>query len=329
MKKIIRGTGVLLCIMAAIVLFSGCAKQQKKSDKLYIAGILMALNSDYWHMVESGIINAGVELGVEVSVTGPTSEADITGQIAMIEDAITTGCNGIVLAPCDVKALLPAMQRAKDKKIPVVLVDMDLDEADLGMRNSFIGTSEYEAGKQVGQYVLDNFSPCKIAIIRGLAGLPSHNARSNGLRDLVTPKGFEVVTEQPADSERGKAVNVAENILESTPDVKIIYCTNDEMALGAYQAVEGKRRTDIFVIGFDGSPDALKSIKEGKLGSSLAQQPITMGYKGVETVLEVLAGKKVDNIVFTPVTMVDKKNVNAFEKDLMDQIAKADASKKK
>ena len=326
MKKFTRITCVLLCIMAVFI--SGCA-QQKKSDKPYIVGILMALNSDYWHMLESGIINAGVELGVEVSVTGPTSESDITGQIAMVEDAITAGCDGIILAPCDIKAILPVLQRARDRNIPVVLVDAELEDEDLSMRATFIGTSEFEAGQQVGQYVVDNFEPCKVAIIRGLAGVLGHNWRCDGFREVVSANGFEVVTEQPADSERGKAVNVAENILESTPDIKVIYCTNDEMALGAYQAVEGKRRTDIFIIGFDGSPDALKSIKEGKLGSSLAQQPIAMGYKGVESVLTLLGGGTIPPVVFTPVTMVDKSNVDAFEKDLLDQIARAEASVKK
>lgn len=294
-----------------------------------VAGILMSLNSDYWHMIESGIINGGADKEIAVTVTGPTNESDVTGQIAMIEDQITAGVKGIVLAPCDTKAVIPTLEKCKEKNIPVVLIDMDLEEENQDLRATFIGTSEYEAGKTVGEYIVANFEPGKIGVIRGLAGLPSHDARVNGMQDVVTEKGFEVVTEQPADSERGKAVNVAENIISADPDVKIIYATNDEMALGAYQAVEGKQKTDdIFVIGFDGAPDALKSIKEGKLGASLAQRPIEMGYKGVEALSTLFEGGTVEPNIYTTTVMVDSENVEEFEADLMEQIEKADAAKK-
>lgn len=294
-----------------------------------VAGILMALNADYWHMVKSGIVNGGADNGINVTVTGPTNEADVTGQIAMIEDQITAGVNGILLAPCDTKALLPTLEKCKEKDIPVVLIDMDLEEENQDLRATFIGTSEYEAGKMVGEYIIENFEPCKIGAIRGLAGLPSHDARVNGMRDVVTEKGFEVVTEQPADSERGKAVGVAENIMSATPDIKILYATNDEMALGAYQAVEGKQKTDdISVIGFNGDPDALKSIKEGKLKASLAQRPIEMGYKGVEALNTLFEGGTVETNIFTSTIMVTSENVEEFEADLAEQIERADAANK-
>lgn len=141
---------------------------------------------------------------------------------------------------------------------------------------------------------------------------------------MVEAAGFKVVTVQPADSERGKAVNVTENILEGAPNVKIIYATNDEMALGAYQAVEGKQKQkDIFIIGFDGSPDALKSIKDGKLGASLAQKPIEMGYKGVEAIKTILEGGTVEDRIFTTTQIVDSKNVEEFEKQLQAEMEKA------
>ncbi|WNX85438.1 sugar ABC transporter substrate-binding protein [Agathobaculum sp. NTUH-O15-33] len=339
-----KGKGLLSMLTASALLMgvlAGCggapdAKGEASADGgpaeggKNVSAILMSLNSDYWHMIESGVINGGSDFGMDVTITAPTNEADVTGQIAMIEDQITAGANGLVLAPCDTKAVLPALEKCKESGIPVVLIDMDLDEENRDLRATFIGSSEYAAGEMVGQYIVDNFEPCKIAVIRGLAGLPSHDARAGGMRDTVTAKGFEVVTEQPADSERGKAVNVAENIMESTPDVKIIYCTNDEMALGAYQAVEGQQKTDeIFIIGFDGSPDALKSIKDGKLGASLAQKPIEMGFKGVEALQTLLDGGTVDSTIYTSTQIVDASNVETFEADLNAQMEKAAAAAKK
>lgn len=335
MKKLQSGMAMALCAAVLTGLLGGCGGTQSAASTgdtggaaaasgSDVSAILMSLNSDYWHMIESGLVNGGSDFGRTVKITAPTNEADVTGQISMIEDQITAGAKGIVLAPCDTKAVLPALQKCKEKNIPVVLIDMDLDEANHDLRATFIGSSEYAAGQMVGQYIVDNFEPCKVAVIRGLAGLPSHDARANGMRDTVTPKGFEVVTEQPADSERGKAVNVCENILSATPDVKIVYCTNDEMALGAYQAVEGKQKTnDVFVIGFDGAPDALKSIKDGKLGASLAQKPIEMGYKAIEALDTLGKGGTVEPNIYTSTVIVDKSNVEEFEKDLTAQMERA------
>ena len=291
-----------------------------KAPRTSISAVLTALNSDYWHMVESGIKKGGKAFDADVSITATTSESDVTGQISMIEDQITAGAHALIIAPADTKAILPVLRKARDKNIKVVLIDMDLDPQNRSLRASFIGTSEYQAGQEVGKYVVEHFKPTEIAIIRGLAGIPAHDARANGMRDVVVRSGFAVVTEQPADSERGKAVNVAENILESSPNVKLIYATNDEMALGAYQAVEGKkRRNDVFVIGFDGSPDAVKSIKDGKLGATLAQQPVQMGYLAVEALTRIAAGAPVESEINTPTKMVDKANVGEFEKELAAQ----------
>lgn len=94
----------------------------------------------------------------------------------------------------------------------------------------------------------------KVAIIRGLVGQTSHDLRADGAEEAFNEAGMDVVAVQPADSDRGKAVNVMENILQNHPDVKAVYCTNDEMALGAYQAIKGKQLEDeVMTMGFDGS----------------------------------------------------------------------------
>ena len=334
MKKFSKVLALVMVLLLVFSVFAGCgSKPAETSDgsdstaaaeQPKISAILMALNSDYWHMVEAGCINGGKELGADVTVMGPTNEADVTGQIAMIEDQITAGAKGLIIAPTDPKAILPALQKAKDKGIPVVLIDSDIAEDVQDLRASFIGTSEYEAGKEVGKYLTEKLQPgASVGMLRGLAGLPSHDARVNGCKEVLEAAGFKVVSVQPADSDRGKAVNVTENMLESFPEISCIYATNDEMALGAYQAAEGRQRTDIFIVGFDGSPDALKSIQAGKLGGSLAQKPIEMGYKGVDAILQLLDGKQLETRIFTSVQLVDATNVEEFQKNLNAELEKA------
>lgn len=335
MKKFSKMLVIVMILLLVFSMTTGCGSKSantsdeesstaSNAEKPKISAILMALNSDYWHMVEAGVINGGKELGADIAVMGPTNEADVTGQIAMIEDQITAGAKGLIIAPTDPKAILPALQKAKEKGIPVVLIDSDIAEDVQELRASFIGTSEYEAGKEVGNYLVENLKAgSEVGILRGLAGLPSHDARVNGCKEVLEAAGFKVDSIQPADSDRGKAVNVTENMLESFPNISCIYATNDEMALGAYQAAEGRQRTDVFIVGFDGSPDALKSILAGKLGGSLAQKPVEMGYKGVEAILQVLDGKQLETRIFTSVQLIDKSNVEEFQKNLQAELDKA------
>jgi ribose transport system substrate-binding protein len=301
------------------------AEEKKESvsepEKYSIGVILMALNSDYWHMVEAGSIIAGKELGAEVTVVGPNAESDVTGQIAMVEDLLAKKVDAIVLSRNDPQALLPVCQKAKDAGIPVVTIDGDI--ADPKLRDSFIGTENVDAAKEAGKFIASKLqSGDKAAIIRGLPGAPTHDQREKGCKDYLESEGINIVSVQPADSERAKAVGVAENILQANPDVKAIYATNDEMALGAYQAVSSMGK-DVVIVGFDGSPDAVKSIIEGKLTASVAQMPILQGYTGVETALKVLNGETVEDHIKLPVEVVTKENAEEFQKNIQADMEKA------
>jgi len=304
---------------------SASAEEKKEAtseaEKYRIGVILMALNSDYWHMVEAGAIIAAKELGAEVTVVGPNAESDVTGQIAMVEDMLAKKVDAIVLSRNDPQALIPVCQKAKEAGIPVVTIDGDI--ADPKMRDCFIGTENVDAAKEAGKFIASKLKAGdKAAIIRGLPGAPTHDQRQSGCKEVLESNGIQVVSIQPADSERAKAVGVAENILQANPDVKAIYATNDEMALGAYQAVASMGK-DVIIVGFDGSPDAVKSIIEGKLTASVAQMPILQGYTGVEVALKLLKGEKVEDHIKLPVEVVTKENAEEFQKKIEADMAKA------
>lgn len=295
------------------------------SDNKDITVIVMALNSDYWHMVEAGAKIAGAEFGYNVSVIGPNAESDAVGQMNMIEDAAANKVAAIVLAPNEPNAVIPSVQKAKDAGVPVIIIDAKLATEDDSLQVSFIGTGNYDAAHQAGEYLAKKLQAGdKVAIIRGLVGQPTHDERTNGAKDALEAAGMVVVSVQPADSDRGKAVGVAENMFQSDPDIKAIYCTNDEMALGAYQAVEGLQlQSSVLTMGFDGSFGALDSIKEGKLTASMAQMPIEEGYLGVKAAVDFLEGRSVEKVIPNEVAIVDASNVDQFRADLDTKMAKA------
>ncbi len=283
-----------------------------------ITVVLMAKNSDYWNMVEAGAILAAKEKGYNVSVIGPNSEEDAVGQSNMVQDAANNKVAAIVLAPTEPKVLVKAAEYVKSVGIPLVIVDAALATDDETLFDSFLGTDNREAGKAAGEYLSAKLEKGdKVAIIRGLVGQPSHDYRSDGAVEAFEAAGMEVVSIQPADSDRGKAVNVMQNILQNYPDLKAVYCTNDEMALGAYQALKGMQlQDDVLTMGFDGSFGALDSIKAGELTASLAQKPIDEGYFGVMLAIDIIEGREVEKYIQNGFVIVDKDNVEEFSADI-------------
>jgi ribose transport system substrate-binding protein len=135
--------------------------------------------------------------------------------------------------------------------------------------------------------------------------------------------GLKVVSVQPADSDRGKAVNVAENMLQSDGDIKAFYATNDDMALGALQAVKSLGLTDVVIVGFDGTFNAMDSIEDGELTASIAQQPIEEGYQGVVNAVNILNGETVEKHQTLEAVVLTKENVTDFRVNVEDLIEKS------
>ena len=289
-----------------------------------ITVICMALNSDYWHMVEAGAKLAGKDLGVTVNVIGPNAESDSATQINMVEDAVNNKVDAIVLAPNEPASLVSAAQTAKNAGVPVVLIDSMLSTDDDSLYACFVGTGNIDAGRQGGEFIASRLqSGDKVAIIRGLVGQTVHDQRADGAQKAMEDAGLNVVAIQPADSDRGKAVDVAENIIQANPDIKAFYATNDDMALGAYQAVAAANLDGVVTVGFDGTFNAMDSIAAGEMTGSVAQQPIEEGYQGVANAVAILKGETVEKEQPLDVVVLSTENVASFREGVEAKIAES------
>lgn len=292
--------------------------------KYSISVICMALNSDYWHMVEAGAKLAGKELGIEVNVVGPNAESDSATQINMVEDAVNNKADAIVLSPNEPTSLVSAAQTVKNAGIPLVVIDAMLNTDDESLYSCFIGTGNEAAGAQGGEFIASKLQAGdKVGIIRGLVGQTQHDQRASGAQEAMEAAGLEIVSVQPADSDRGKAVNVAENMIQSNPDIKAFYCTNDDMALGAYQAVAAAGLSDVVIVGFDGTFNAMDSIANGEMTGSVAQLPVEEGYQGVVNAYKILEGETVEKNQPLDVVVLNADNVAEFREELEAKIAES------
>jgi ribose transport system substrate-binding protein len=278
-----------------------------------IAVVVKAVTSDYWKLVGQGVQDAmKSDPNIQATFLGPNEETDIEGEIRILEAQISAKVDAIAVAPSQAAQVQPTLQKAVDAGIPVILIDTDIPG--FTGKKAFVGTDNEKGGELAGDFISKKLQKGdEVAIIRGAAGDPVHNVREQGAEKMFTAAGINVVAVQPADSDRAKGQSVAENLLTAHPNLKAIYATNDEMALGAANAAKtaGKK---LIIVGFDASPNGLQAIKSGDLTASVAQFPTKIGELGTLTAAKVARGETVDAFVNTGVQVVSSDNLSDFLK---------------
>ena len=265
----------------------------------------------FWAAVEAGAIAKGEELGVEVIVVAPPQESDVQAQITQIEDLIAQGVDGIALAPTDPNALAPVVEGAMAQDIAVVFVDT----RGINEGVTFIGTNNEVGAALAAQYLCDNLEEgADVAILQGLISQSTGQQRADGARQGLTDCGLNIVAEQTAEWDRAKGLSVTENILVGNPNIKGIFGSNDNMALGAVEALKQAAMLDaVTVVGFDANPDAANSILAGDMSASIAQAPFNMGAYGIQALHDLNAGETLEDWIDTGTVLVDESNAAEYQ----------------
>ncbi|MBM1631520.1 ABC transporter substrate-binding protein [Sulfitobacter mediterraneus] len=233
-------------------------------------------------------------------------------QVADVDSMIAQGVDAIFLPPREEQPLLPAVLRAKGAGIPVFLVDRSVDPnvAKAGVDYvTFMGSDFIEQGRRAAEWLIANSDGTEVIVeLEGTTGSSPANDRKKGFDDAVAGQpGMKIVASQSGDFARDKGRQVMETLLQSHPDVTVVYAHNDEMAIGAIQALEAAGRKpgeDVTLVSIDGTRDALQAIIDGKLGVSVESAPF-FGPVACDTMKAYAAGEdvptwvKVEDRVFT------------------------------
>ncbi|XEQ91250.1 Ribose import binding protein RbsB [Sporomusa carbonis] len=174
--------------------------------------------------------------------------------MANIENLIQQKVSVIIVNPVDSKAIVPAIEAANKANIPVITVDRG---AAGGKVISAIASDNVAGGKMAGQLIVDKLGgKGKVVELEGIPGTSAANDRGKGFNEAIkTATGIAVVAKQPADFDRAKGMKVMENILQANPEINAVFAHNDEMALGALEAIKAAKRTNIMAVGFDATAD--------------------------------------------------------------------------
>lgn len=252
-------------------------KHEIDPNHLTIGVSLSTLNNPFFVSIKEGITTAAAAKE-HMQVKIADAQNDSAKQNNDVEDLIQQGVDILLINPVDSDAISSAILLANQSGVPVITIDRS---ATKGNVVTFIASNNIEGGKMAAQFIVSKLG--KKAIVAELQGIPGASAtreRGQGFH-LIADKELNVIASQSADFDRAKGLTVAENILQAHDNVQAIFAQNDEMALGAYEAAKSAGK-NIIIVGFDGSQDGLKSVQNGQLSATVAQQPDLIGEKAIE-----------------------------------------------
>lgn len=316
---------LLVSAFAATSIFTACnnsgAKQEAGSnskdagsgESLKIAVIPKGSTHVYWKNVHAGAMKAAKELGnIEIIWQGPQKEDDRQMQIQLVQNFVSRGVDGIVLAPLDDRSLVPPVKSAVNRKIPVVIFDSDLAAKNYA---SFVATDNFAGGKLCAKRLADVMgNKGKVIMLRYSEGSASTHAREEGFLAGVkeyAPNLELISTNQYAGSTMEKAFQVSQNLLNRYGNVAGIFCVNESATQGMLRALQTANKAGkVKFVGFDSNETLVAGLKAGTIDGLAVQDPFNMGYLGVKTVAAVIKGQNYEKHIDTGITMVTPENMN-------------------
>jgi ribose transport system substrate-binding protein len=267
---------------------------------------------EFWKSIHAGALKAARERGAEIIWKGPVKEDDRDEQIKVVENFISQGVDGIVLAPLDDQALVPVLNDAKARNIPVVIFDSGVKWNDYV---SFVATDNTKAGA-LGAERLGSLLGGKgdVILLRYAEGSASTMERESGFLTTLSQKypAIRVVSSnQYGGATTETAYAASENLLSTFKNVQGIFAPNESTTFGMLLALDAAGRTGkLKFVGFDASAKLVEALGQGKLDGLVLQNPLHMGELAVDTLLDSLAGKAVQKRIDTGEYMVTRENMS-------------------
>jgi len=298
----LMASAMLCASFATGALAQGLPPLEKKER--YKVGFSQMESNNPWRIAETkSFVDTAETCNWDLITTDAAGSA--AKQVADVDSMIAQGIDVLFLPPREEKPLIPAVKKARAAGIPTFLVDRSVDEnvAKPGKDFvAFLGSDFIEQGRRAAEWTIENFEGDKGVIVQleGTTGSSPANDRMKGFNDAIAEDDrFEIVASQTGDFARDLGRQVMETLLQAHPDVNIVYAHNDEMAIGAIQALElagRKPGKDVTIVSIDGTRDALQAIIDGKMGVTVESSPF-FGPLACEVMTRYADGEEIEHWV--------------------------------
>lgn len=319
--KCIKKLGFLALFLSMVLLLGACGKTglgnssassskevtKKAAKDLKLGVSISTTNNPYFVAMKDGLDKFAGEKKVSLKVAD--AQDDAARQADDIQNFISQNVDAILINPVDSKAVVSSIKAANSANIPVILIDRGSEGGDV---LTTVASDNVEAGKMAAEFVVKELGEkAKAFELSGVPGASATVDRGEGFNKIAKTK-LDVLSSQSANFDRAKALNTAQNMIQGHKDVQVIFAQNDEMALGAAQAVKSAGLKDILIVGIDGQPDAHDAIKNGDITATIAQQPAKMGEIAIQAAIDHYQGKKVKKTTVSPIYLVTKETVDQY-----------------
>lgn len=268
------------------------------SSRNVIGFSVSTLNNPFFVTLTEGARKAATENNVELVVVDAGDDA--AKQTSDIEDLVSRNVGVLIVNPVDSDAVAPAVKSAMSQGIKVIAVDRGVNGVDVDCQ---IASDNVAGARMATEYLMELVGEgAKVAELQGVPGASATIDRGAGFHQ-VADQSLQVAASQTANFNRAEGMTVMENILQSDGTIKGVFAHNDEMALGAVEAVAASGK-DIKIVGFDATDDAQKAVKDGKMAATVAQKPDKMGETAIGTAVKIMAGETVEKSIPVEVELI-------------------------
>lgn len=283
----------------------------QKADSCLIGASYMTMNNEFYKIV-SEEISARIEAeGDRLVMRDPALDAG--RQADQIDDMLAMGIDVLVVTPVDFGSLKDVLERAKEQRVKIIVVDTNLSDEELS--DCTITSDNYRAGELVGEYFLEQHDTAKLVVMTHESTM-SGQERVRGFLDTVEgQEGIEIVRKLDCEGQTEIAMPKLQEAIEQGTVFDNVFCLNDLASVGVVAALEDNQMKSVGVYGVDASPDAKALIKEGMMQASSAQFPSQIGKKTADVIYKLLQGKTVERNILIPVELITQENVESFGTD--------------
>ncbi|NOU67570.1 substrate-binding domain-containing protein [Paenibacillus sp. LMG 31461] len=307
-----RWKSLLIAVLVALLSISSCTESVETlptEQKKHLEVILRSQEGDYWKTVKLGAEVAAKEFDVTLDFRAPGDEADVKGQIALMEQSIASLPDAIVLAANDYKELSPIVDEAGKAHIPVITVDSEVETNNV---RSFIGADNYAAGQLAGRQLIKLMGTSgQIAIMSFRKGERNTELREKGLLDEISKfPEVQVIDKVYSLTDRELSAKLTHDVIDKHPELDGIVALNEISSIGVASAVQSRNLNEkVKIITFDSTSEELELLQEGVIQATIIQNPFSIGYLGVKSAVDAIEGKTVPKRVETGLKAIDLSNM--------------------
>jgi fructose transport system substrate-binding protein len=319
----VAGAGIVAIVA---LLAAGCSGRSSESGsgsqggQVQVGLITKTETNPFFVKMKEGAEKEAAAKGAKLLTAAGKFDGDNASQATAIENMVAAGVKGILITPSDTKAIVPSIQKARDKGVEVIALDTPTDPQ--SAVDALFATNNFQAGVLIGQYAKAAMGgkPAKIATLDLAPGITVGVLRHNGflsgfgaasVDDTATSQvtAPQVVCSQDTQGDQAKGQTAMENCLQKDPSINLLYTINEPAALGAYTALKAAgKQNDVLVVSVDGGCTGVKAIQDGKIAATSQQYPLKMASQGVAAVVNFAnSGQKVSGYTDTGVTLITAK----------------------